>query len=139
MAGGDIAVMWGDEVFLYLEYLKRVVPDTHKVFLGETVRFRCYGNTTMRWTFNGQQLPSNAELSKSELGSQRSVLYITRVRLENSGIYTCYGLDEYSKPFEENGKLIVYGKYSSQGGKMRMIVYIVKVLVLQLDHITSIF
>lgn len=75
--------------------------------VGETLKFICISTTRVQWNFEGNSLPPNAVATTSTFNN---ILTIRIVRTENEGIYSCSGLDEHSKKFEENAKLTVAGK-----------------------------
>ena len=76
--------------------------------VGRTVRFTCYSTSNTVWTFNGGRLPLNARTYRGKRNEQH-ILKLIKVKLQNSGLYTCNG--EYdSTSFQSDGVLKVVSK-----------------------------
>lgn len=69
----------------------------------KTIYCSTKGNTI--WSFEGVELPSNAVVS----GKHDGLLTISDIDLNNSGLYTCYGLQDLYTHFMATAELIVLG------------------------------
>ena len=64
--------------------------------VGDTVKFLCDINITVAWDFKHGPLPNNARTGRigkrpTKLRWKLQWLILSDVKLENAGLYTCYG------------------------------------------------
>ena len=77
--------------------------------MGQTVEFVCVNTLKESWKFREGSLPLNA-VKYRHTGSKDSRLEISNVQMDNDGNYTCLGVTEDRKHFEDIGTLIVTGE-----------------------------
>ena len=91
-----------------------ITPKYMTANVGDTVKFLCDINVAVEWNFKNGPLPTNARTGRvskrPKLRSWRlQWLILTDVKLENAGLYTCYGNSQDHIIYEGDALLIVTG------------------------------
>ena len=83
--------------------MTRVHPSELLVKEGESGIFLCKSREQAKWSFNGENLPSNTRI----VG--HIILYIIHVNITNRGYYECLGTKANNQSFRGLGLLKVIG------------------------------
>ena len=86
----------------------KVLPPHQVAVLNRSVSYTCHSQTKVMWRFNNDKLPINA-ISRVGLFKFQHILKIINLRLQNTGVYTCYGSYD-GKKFKSEASLKVIGK-----------------------------
>ena len=97
-------------ILLTGEVNNKVVPRLRSIEAGASTFFTCKADNKVMWYFNGGDLPKNV-ITGVEDGRPYYWLRILNAKIENTGNYECYGVDELEDYFEDHGVLVVIGKF----------------------------
>ena len=79
----------------------RVSPHYQAAKMGDNVLFTCWSDKTTAWNFNKGKLPENVQHIRDQ--ENKTILHINNVQLKNTGVYTCYVVDDIHTSIDDSG------------------------------------
>lgn len=97
---------WRLTIYLFTDQ-SRIDPTKMSIVVKEDITIQCQSVSPVVWTFNGAELPTNANI----LGDIGDILYIDDVSSFNEGQYECKGFTDGYSQFMARTEVSVIGNF----------------------------